>query len=256
MANDISTLTDLNGVTHDIKDSTARSAITTHASDTTIHVTAADKTAWNNKVDKETGKGLSTNDFTDALKTKLDGIASGAEVNVQSDWNEADSSADSYIQNKPNLSAVATSGAASDVSYDNTGSGMSATKVQGAVDELSSDLTAHTGDTVIHVTSTDKENWNGKQDALTFDNTPTESSTNPVTSGGLYSLLNPVASEATGQSILTTETAMNTTLNTLLTRLVDAHPTAEAGDLIVQDLVQGNILLAEIASNIAESGVF
>lgn len=30
------------------------------------------------KVDKETGKGLSTNDFTDALKTKLDGIAAGA----------------------------------------------------------------------------------------------------------------------------------------------------------------------------------
>ena len=30
------------------------------------------------KVDKVTGKGLSTNDFTDALKTKLDGIATGA----------------------------------------------------------------------------------------------------------------------------------------------------------------------------------
>lgn len=34
------------------------------------------------KVDKETGKGLSTNDFTDALKDKLDGIEAGAEVNV------------------------------------------------------------------------------------------------------------------------------------------------------------------------------
>lgn len=34
------------------------------------------------KVDKETGKGLSTNDFTTALKNKLDGIESGAEVNV------------------------------------------------------------------------------------------------------------------------------------------------------------------------------
>lgn len=31
-----------------------------------------------NKVDKETGKGLSKNDFTDAYKTKLDGIATGA----------------------------------------------------------------------------------------------------------------------------------------------------------------------------------
>lgn len=43
-------------------------------------------------------------------KTKLDGIASGAEVNVQSDWNEADSSSDAYILNKPSLAAVATSG--------------------------------------------------------------------------------------------------------------------------------------------------
>jgi len=33
------------------------------------------------KVDKETGKGLSVNDFTDILKDKLDGIEAGAEVN-------------------------------------------------------------------------------------------------------------------------------------------------------------------------------
>lgn len=33
------------------------------------------------KVDKVEGKGLSTNDYTTAEKTKLDGIASGAEVN-------------------------------------------------------------------------------------------------------------------------------------------------------------------------------
>lgn len=33
------------------------------------------------KVDKETGKGLSTNDYTDAEQTKLAGIAAGAQVN-------------------------------------------------------------------------------------------------------------------------------------------------------------------------------
>ena len=37
--------------------------------------------ALDGKVDKEEGKGLSTNDFTNDLKTKLDGIAAGAEVN-------------------------------------------------------------------------------------------------------------------------------------------------------------------------------
>lgn len=37
--------------------------------------------ALGDKVDKESGKGLSTNDFTTTLKNKLDGIAAGAEVN-------------------------------------------------------------------------------------------------------------------------------------------------------------------------------
>lgn len=53
------------------------------------------------KVDKETGKGLSSNDYTDAEKTKLSGIAAGAEVNVQSDWQQNDNTKDDYIKNKP-----------------------------------------------------------------------------------------------------------------------------------------------------------
>ena len=44
--------------------------------------------------------------MTAADKTKLDGIASGAEVNVQADWNEANSSSDAYIQNKPTIPTV------------------------------------------------------------------------------------------------------------------------------------------------------
>ncbi len=56
---------------------------------------------YNGKVDKITGKGLSENDFTDADKTKLDGIEEGAEVNVQADWGETDPTSDSFILNKP-----------------------------------------------------------------------------------------------------------------------------------------------------------
>ena len=52
-------------------------------------------------VAKETGKGLSTNDFTTAEKNKLAGIEAGAEVNVQSDWNA--SSGDAAILNKPTI---------------------------------------------------------------------------------------------------------------------------------------------------------
>lgn len=67
----------------------------------------ADASALNNKVDKVSGKGLSTNDYTTAEKNKLAGIASGAEVNVQSDWNETNTSSDAYIKNKPTIPAGA-----------------------------------------------------------------------------------------------------------------------------------------------------
>ena len=40
------------------------------------------QTEIDGKVDKVTGKGLSTNDFTNTLKSKLDGIEAGAEVNI------------------------------------------------------------------------------------------------------------------------------------------------------------------------------
>lgn len=57
----------------------------------------------NTKVDKVTGKGLSTNDYTTAEKTKLQGIEAGAEVNVQADWNQTDATKDDFIKNKPDL---------------------------------------------------------------------------------------------------------------------------------------------------------
>lgn len=53
------------------------------------------------KVSTVGGKDLSTNDFTNVLKTKLDGIATGAEVNVQADWSQSNNTADDYIKNKP-----------------------------------------------------------------------------------------------------------------------------------------------------------
>lgn len=39
-------------------------------------VTDSEKSAWNNKIDKVSGKGLSTNDFTNSHKTKVDAIPS------------------------------------------------------------------------------------------------------------------------------------------------------------------------------------
>lgn len=55
-----------------------------HISNTIKHITQAEREKWNtvtNKVDKVSGKGLSTNDYTTAEKNKLNGIQSGAQVN-------------------------------------------------------------------------------------------------------------------------------------------------------------------------------
>lgn len=51
------------------------------------------------KVDKVVGKQLSTEDYTTTEKNKLTGIAPGAEVNVNPDWNAT--SGDGQILNKP-----------------------------------------------------------------------------------------------------------------------------------------------------------
>ena len=59
------------------------------------------------------------NNFTTALKDKLDGIQAGAEANVQSDWSQSDNSADDYIKNKPSIPA-ATSDLTNDSDFQNS----------------------------------------------------------------------------------------------------------------------------------------
>jgi len=44
--------------------------------------------------------------FTEADALKLDGIETGAQVNVNADWNEANPVSKKYIENKPSLSSV------------------------------------------------------------------------------------------------------------------------------------------------------
>ena len=55
---------------------------------------------YTNVVFKEVGKGLSTNDYTTTEQTKLAGIATGAEVNVQGDMLQSDNTQDDFIKNK------------------------------------------------------------------------------------------------------------------------------------------------------------
>ena len=67
--------------------------------------------------------------------------------------------------------------------------------MMGFVDTSSYDT--HIANSTIHVTATDKSNWNAKQNALTFDNSPTQNSDNPVKSSGIFTALNDKADKAT-----------------------------------------------------------
>lgn len=69
-------LTKLNGIATGANKTTVDSTLSTTSANPVQNKVI--NTALGTKVDKEEGKGLSTNDFTDTLKTKLEGIAEGA----------------------------------------------------------------------------------------------------------------------------------------------------------------------------------
>ena len=68
-------------------------------------VSGPQQTALDGKVDKIAGKGLSTEDFSTAEKTKLSTVEEGAEINVNADWTAVEG--DAQILNKPTLGSVA-----------------------------------------------------------------------------------------------------------------------------------------------------
>lgn len=111
------------------------------------------------KVDKETGKGLSTNDYTTDEKNKLAGIASGAEVNVQSDWNVTSSGSDAYIRNKPSLGAASLKDVDGSIASDSASTNLPTSQAVadlisreiGAVDAMRFKGTVGTGGTVTNL---------------------------------------------------------------------------------------------------------
>lgn len=197
----------------------------------------ATKTELAGKVDKETGKGLSSNDYTTTEKNKLAGIAAGAEVNVNADWNA--SSGDAQILNKPTLAPVATSGSYNDLSNKPT---IPDTSSLATKSELQQGLA-------------------GKQDTLTFDNAPTANSNNVVKSGGVYTALQTLLSNITiGQNgnwfIGQTDTQVNAVGEKGDTGNVEIEDAGDMVALIVNDLTTGgagNFLSAEMGKRLKQN---
>ena len=154
------------------------------------------------KVDKEDGKGLSTNDYTDTDKAKLEGIDTGAQVNQNAFSNvivgsitiAADDVTDSLTLaagDNVTISADAANDkviiSAVDTTYNEAGTELGLVKSGGDV-TISNGVITVNDDSHNHIISNIdnlQSTLDSKQDALTFDSTPTADSTNPVTSGGV-----------------------------------------------------------------------
>ena len=102
-----------------------------------------------------------------------------------------------YVPDAPSLGQNLDS---SNMYYDKTESGLSSTNVQDAIDEVNEVINTKQDALTFDTTPTANSNkpvtsagiktaLDVKQDSLTFDTTPTENSTNPVTSGGIKAAL-------------------------------------------------------------------
>lgn len=178
--------------------------------------------------------------FTSAYETKLNGIAAGAEVNVQSDWNETSTSSDAYIKNKPTLAAVATSGAYSDLSGTPS---LAAVATSGAYSDLSGTPTLATVATsgsyndlsdkpTIQTVSVDRKTTSGTNIAdITIDGTTTKLYA-PTSGGGSQTSILRVSTTSVS-SLPVTITDSNITADHVVLESVLSNPVAQTGDWTV-----------------------
>lgn len=168
-----------------ISGKTNQSDFTGHTADSTIHVTAQDKTNWNNKsnfsgdyndlTNKPTIPTVPTNvsDFTNdagyitsndisGKTNQSDFTAHTANTSIHvttaqtAAWDAKSDFSGSYndLTDKPTIPTVPTSNTA----FTNDAGYITANDITGKTDVTA--FTAHTGDTTIHVTSSDKTSWN------------------------------------------------------------------------------------------------
>lgn len=117
------------------------------------------------KVDKVEGKGLSANDFTDALLQKLNGISEGAEANAVDSVNAKTGAVVLSASDVGAASQTPTYTKAASLS-EPSGSGETTETIFGKLWKAVADYIEHKSSSSIHVTASDKQAWNGKQDGL------------------------------------------------------------------------------------------
>lgn len=223
--------------------------LNTHVADTTKHITAAERTAWNAKADQSVVNSLSGN--LTALQEKVDGldIPDGVLVDDELNLTSVNPVQNKIITARINSVESAANAKENPLTFDaplhrtgNTvthndstvtagdyGSGTEVPKIsvdaKGHVtaitteevpiptkisdltndssfvttDNLNSILAGYQAKGDYVVTSDLNNRLESKQDKLTFDSAPVESSNNPVTSGGVFSAINTLQTAVDGK---------------------------------------------------------
>lgn len=219
----------------------------------------ATKADLNNKVDKVSGKGLSTNDFTAAYKIKLDGITAGAnKYSLPTATEDA-------------LGGVMAKSIGTPISFDTKTqdtviSGFHSTTAES--DRLYPVELFHNGRAFVNVpwtdsnttygvattsnnglmSSTDKTKLDGIAEGankISVDNKVTESSTNPVSSAALYLALNSKVDKVAGKALSTNDftTAYKNKLDGIAINanktIVDTEFNAASNNAIANSTVAG-----------------
>ena len=174
---------------------TDNTAFTAHTANTTAHITAAERTAWNGK--------------QDAI-SDLASIRTSAAT--QSDWNATSGVA--MIKNKPTIPT-----SLSDINSAHTHSEYATT---GTVNTLNNTVTAHTGNSDIHVTTANKTQWNNAISGVSF-NGATATVNNHVAA------ITATFPAAPGTLTTTATTAQSTATNEALSGNIALHKVSKTG---------------------------
>lgn len=114
-----------------------------------------------------------------ANKAKLSGIAAGAEVNVQSDWDQSTTTADDFIKNKPTIPTAADGSETKVIAGTNvtlTGSGTTANpyvvNTVMSMNQVQRDALVSTAGLMVYNTTTNKPNYYNGTVWMNYDGTP------------------------------------------------------------------------------------
>jgi len=179
-------------------------ALEAHVADDTIHVTASEKSAWTNKQD--TISATAPIEFSaNKVSHKTSGVTAGTYGStsvvpkVTVDTTGHVTKVENQTITPASIGALPTGGKAADATkadYATSAGSANTATTAGSATTATNATNDGAGNKIVdtYATKTELNNGlSGKQNTLTFDSAPTSGSTNPVTSGGVFSAINTLS---------------------------------------------------------------